>query len=72
MVTSVGSTGHTNHAKASLLKADSVSWAPQPVRIPPPGTVSEFGKLTLQKENGTVKGFEYQCVCGHKDYFVCE
>jgi len=55
------------YLKASRIEVQSV-----PVMIPPPGQKQEFGKLTLKKEGGAVKGFEYQCVCGHKDYFVCE
>ena len=56
----------------ACLKANAVTLALQPVMIQPMGKHSEFGKLTLKKENGAVKGFEYECVCGHKDYFVCD
>jgi hypothetical protein len=60
--------------KGTFLKSTAVSWIKQPVRIPTPcqAHTHENGTLTLKKENGTVKAFEYQCVCGHKDSFVCE
>ena len=61
----------TNQAPG-FLEASSVSLAAEPVCLPSPGKGVENGKLTLKKENGAVKGFEYQCVCGHKDYFVCD
>ena len=55
-----------------FLEASCVSLAADPICLPSPGKSNENGKLTLKKENGAVKGFEYQCVCGHKDYFVCD
>ena len=62
----------SSRSKTGFVRADFTVWMPQPVKIPPPGASAELGKLTLNKENGIVKGLEYQCVCGHKDYFVCE
>ena len=56
----------------TFLKADSVTLGVKPVVVSANPCAGEFGKLTLKKENGAVKGFEYECVCGHKDYFVCE
>lgn len=60
--------------KSMFLKSNAVSWTRQAVRIPMPGQPAphENGTLTLTRENGAVKAFEYKCVCGHKDSFVCE
>jgi len=62
----------TTRRNRTFLKADSITLGVKPVLVTTNPGVGEFGKLTLKKENGAVKGFEYECVCGHKDYFVCE
>ena len=56
---------------AGIVEGGNVTIANKPVSLPLPNSV-HGGKLTLRKENGAVKGFEYCCVCGHRDYFVCE
>jgi hypothetical protein len=56
----------------SFLEARFVSVAPQPVSLSVPNQRAGSGHLTVQKENGAVKGFEYTCVCGQKNSFVCE
>ena len=55
-----------------LIKANIVRRTSKTVCLHIPGSQSRAGSLTLKKENGTVKGFEYRCICGHTDAFVCE
>ncbi len=64
--------GNNVRAASKLLKANSITMAEEPVAIGHAHTHGDGGKLTLKKENGIVKGFEYQCICGHKDHFICE
>jgi hypothetical protein len=62
-----------SNLKTGFLRASSTYWMPEPIKIPAPANTTPMGALTVQKEeNGTIKGFEYQCVCGRKDYFICE
>jgi hypothetical protein len=73
----MGSTFQTVKISRSktLLRANVVTMLPEPVQLPSPDDDPDApnkGKLILRKENGAVKGFEYQCPCGKKDYFVCE
>jgi len=59
-------------AREGFVDGASVALATEPVALRIPARAAGNGKLTLKKENGAVKGFEYRCPCGHKDYFVCE
>lgn len=62
----------TQPRRRGFLKADSVKLSSDPVVIASDNKHCDFGKLTVKRENGVVKGFEYQCVCGQREYFVCE
>jgi hypothetical protein len=64
--------GNNRRSNSSILKADSISVADEAFVVGPAPRQAEGGKLTLNKQNGIVKGFEYQCSCGRKDHFVCE
>jgi len=56
-----------------LISAHNVAFISQKVVLPLPQThVNGSGKLTVETENGIVKGFEYQCNCGRKDHFECQ
>jgi hypothetical protein len=68
----MANSGNNVRSSGSVLKADHVEMDSHPFVLAPAHKHGESGRLTLSKENGLVKGFEYQCVCGHKDYFVCE
>jgi hypothetical protein len=58
--------------KETLVEASQVDLALEPVRLSIPRFPPGSGTLTLKKENGVVKGFEYTCVCGHRDHFILE
>ena len=66
------SAGFRVRAAQSFVDASHVAVAAQPFFLPAPNQQDATGQLTVKKENGTVKGFEYKCVCGHRNYFVCE
>jgi len=59
-------------AREGFIVSSNVSFTQKPVALPSPAQQGGSGKLTLKKENGTVKGFEYRCLCGHCDTFVFE
>jgi len=65
-------TGPKSRISKSFLDAKLVSVAPKPVSLPVPKQQAPSGQLTVKKENGAVKGFEYTCACGQKNSFVCE
>lgn len=62
----------TKFNREGFVDGNSVALAPDPIALPLPMKHAGNGKLTLKRENGALKGFEYRCPCGHKDYFVCE
>jgi hypothetical protein len=64
--------GNNRRPGSSVLKAHHVAVAPEAFVLGQSRKSGDTGKLTLNKENGVVKGFEYQCACGRKDHFVCE
>jgi len=59
-------------SREGFVSGDYVALALEPVVLRLPARQLGNGKLTLKKENGAVKGFEYRCPCGHMDSFVCE
>jgi hypothetical protein len=59
-------------AREGFVDGSAVALALDPIALPLPTRQAGNGKLTLKKENGILKGFEYRCPCGHKDHFVCE
>jgi len=64
--------GNIRRSNSGILKADCIALADEAFVVGPASKQAEVGKLTLNKLNGIVKGFEYQCACGRKDHFVCE
>jgi len=55
-----------------LIKASAVRRTNNVIYLHVPGEKLPGGHLTITKENGAIKGFEYHCVCGHTDAFLCE
>jgi hypothetical protein len=54
-----------------VLRGVRVRINPLPVRLACP-CQSDSPNLTVHKENGLVKSFEYRCQCGRTDRFICE
>jgi hypothetical protein len=56
-----------------VVDASQVTMADQPIILPTPkASAPPSARLSLRKEDGVVKGFEYTCTCGERHYFVCE
>jgi hypothetical protein len=73
MVNFASSNPSRSSQKPRFLRANLVYVDPEPIVIHAPhAEESTDDRLIVNKENGTIKGFQYRCTCGRVDHFVCE
>jgi hypothetical protein len=54
-----------------VLKGTVVHVSGEPRVLSCPGLDAE-AKLTVQKQDGAVRGFSYRCTCGRTEHFICD
>lgn len=58
-------------SRSHVLKGSDIRISETPKVLTYPG-MDEESILTVEREDGVVRGFRYHCSCGRTDHFICD